>query len=181
MAIQLSKQQQQYLGAGAIFLALAGFFYVRFFWLPISQKMTDLSTQIEDIDRKIAKATAQASRLKQLQADLAKLNQDAIEAERRLPKEKSVPDVLVTLSNLAQQNRVEIMSFAPGAQKSQQYFTELSYPMTVHGSYHNIGRFLAAIALEERIFNVKDIVYPSAGSDGAMTVSFTLLTYQYKG
>lgn len=181
MAIQLSKQQQQYIGAGVFLFAVGTGLYVKFFWMPISQKMTDLTSQIEDIDRKIAKATAQASRLKQLQADLAKLNQDAIEAERRLPKDKSVPDMLVTLSTLAQQNRVEIMSFVPGAQKSQQYFTELSYPMTVRGSYHNIGRFLAAIALEERIFNVKDIVYPAAGGDGSMTATFTLLTYQYKG
>jgi len=182
MAIQLSKQQQQYLGAGAIFIAMAGFFYVRFFWMPISQKITDLSSQIDEIDRKIAKATAQASRLNKLQADLAKLNQDAIEAERRLPKTKSVPDVLVTLSTLAQQNRVDVMTFSPGPQKSQQFFTELSFPMTVRGSYHNIGRFLAAIALEERIFNVKDVLYPAASpSDGEMTVSFTLLTYQYKG
>ena len=39
----------------------------------------------------------------------------------------------------------------------------------------------AAVALEERIFNVKDVIYPSAGADGEMTVTFTLLTYQYKG
>ncbi|HXS99162.1 MAG TPA: type 4a pilus biogenesis protein PilO [Elusimicrobiota bacterium] len=181
MAIQLSKQQQQYLGAGAVLLAVGAGVYVKFFWMPISQKMSDLSGQIEQIDSKIAKATAQASRLQRLQADLAKLNQDAVEAERRLPKAKDVPDVLVTLSTLAQQNRVDVMSFSPGPTKSQQFFTELSYPMTVKGSYHNIGRFLAAIALEERIFNVKDVVYPSAGADGAMTVSFTLLTYQYKG
>jgi type IV pilus assembly protein PilO len=181
MAIQLSKQQQQYLGAGAFLIALGGFFYVRFFWLPISQKRTDLTDQIAQIDAKIAKATAQASRLQRLQADLAKLNQDAIEAERRLPKTKSVPDVLVTLSNLGQQNRVNIVNFSPGPQKSQQFFIELAYPMSVRGSFHNIGRFLAAIALEERIFNVKDVVYPGAGGDGEMTVTFTLLTYQYKG
>ena len=53
--------------------------------------------------------------------------------------------------------------------------------MTIKGGYHNVGRFLAAVALEERIFNVKDVVYPSAGSDGEMTVTFILLTYQYKG
>jgi Tfp pilus assembly protein PilO len=89
--------------------------------------------------------------------------------------------MLVTLSSLAQQNRVYIQSFSPGPQKSQQYFTELSYPMTVKGTYHSIGRFLAAVALEERIFNVKDVMYPAAASDGEMTVTFTLLTYQYKG
>lgn len=180
MAIQLSKQQQQYLGAGAFLFVIGSIVYVKFFWLPISQKMSDLTQQIEEIDHKIAKATAQASRLQRLQADLAKLNGDEIEAERRLPKTKSVPDMLVTLSALGQQNRVDIVNFSPGPQKSQQFFLELSYPMTVRGSFHNIGRFLAAIALEERIFNVKDVIYPSAGSDGTMTVSFTLLTYQYK-
>jgi type IV pilus assembly protein PilO len=181
MAIQLSKQQQQYLGAGAVLLAVGAFVYVKFFWLPISQKKSDLSTEIEAIETKIAKAEAQASRLKRLQDELATLNQQAVEAERRLPKTKSVPDVLVSLSNLARSNRVAIQNFSPGPQKSQQYFIELSYPMTVKGSFHNIGRFLAAVALEERIFNVKDVVYPSAGGDGEMTVTFTLLTYQYKG
>jgi type IV pilus assembly protein PilO len=181
MAIQLSKQQQQYLGAGAFLFVMGSVLYVRFFWLPISQKRADLTDQIAQIDAKIAKANAQASRLQRLQAELATLSQQAVEAEKRLPKTKSVPDVLVTLSGLASQNQVGIMSFSPGPQKSQQYFVELSYPMTVKGSFHNIGRFFAAVALEERIFNVKDVVYPGAGGDGEMTVTFTLLTYQYKG
>ncbi len=181
MAIQLSKQQQQYLGAGAVLFAVGAFAYMKFFWLPISQKKSDLSSQISEIETKIAKAEAQASRLKRLQDELSTLNQQAVEAERRLPKTKSVPDVLVSLSGLAQANHVAIQTFSPGPQKSQQYFNELSYPMTVKGSFHNIGRFLAAIALEERIFNVKDVVYPAADGNGEMTVTFTLLAYQYKG
>lgn len=181
MAINLSKQQQTYLGAGAFLLVVGSVVYFRFFWMPISQKMTDLSDQIAQIDQKISKANAQASRLTRLQADLASLNQQAVEAERRLPKTKSVPDVLVTLASLAQENRVSIQSFSPGPMKSSQFFIELSYPMAVKGTYHNIGRFLAAVALEERIFNVKDVMFPGAGGDGEMTVTFTLLTYQYKG
>ncbi|MFI5349931.1 MAG: type 4a pilus biogenesis protein PilO [Elusimicrobiota bacterium] len=182
MAIQLSKQQQ-YLGAGAFLFVIGSIVYVKFFWLPISQKMSDLSEQIAQIDIKISKATAQASRLQRLQLELTTLKQQAVEAERRLPKTKSVPDVLITLSSLAQQNRVSIQNFSPGPQKSlpQQSFIELSYPMSVKGSYHNIGRFFAAVALEERIFNVRNVVFPAAGGEGEMTVTFTLLTYQYKG
>lgn len=181
MAIKLSQQQQQYLGAGSIlFLVLAGV-YVKFFWLPISQKEAELTDQIAQIEAKISKAEAQASRLTRLQSELAVLNQQAIEAEKRLPKNKDVPDILVTLSRLGEKNRVSILGIAPGPQKSQQYFTELNYPMSVKGSYHNIGRFFAAVALETRIFNVKDVVYPAADGSGEMTVTFTLLTYQYKG
>ena len=183
MAIQLSKQQQQYLGAGAFLFVIGSIVYVKFFWLPISQKMSDLTEQIAQIDIKISKATAQASRLQRLQLELTTLKQQAVEAERRLPKTKSVPDVLITLSSLAQQNRVNIQSFSPGPQKTlpQQSFIELSYPMSVKGSYHNLGRFFAAVALEERIFNVRNVIFPAAGGDGEMTVNFTLLTYQYKG
>ncbi|MEK7383667.1 MAG: type 4a pilus biogenesis protein PilO [Elusimicrobiota bacterium] len=181
MAIKLSRQQQQYLGAGAVFLGLFVVLYVKFFWLPISQSKAEFSDKIAQIEAKITKAEAQASRLKRLQDELASLNEQAGEAEKRLPKTKSVPEILLALSRLAQKGRVTLQTFSPGPQKSQQYFTELSYPMTIKGSYHNIGRFFAAVSLEERIFNVKDVVYPAAGSDGEMTVTFTLLTYQYKG
>ena len=181
MAIQLSKQEQQYAAVGAVLLAVFGFVYVKFFWLPVAQAKAEASEKIEQIEAKIAKAKQQAARLKRLQDEIASLNERAIEAEKRLPKSKSVPDILLTLSSLAQKNRVQLQTFAPGPMKTQQYFIELAYPLTIKGTYHNIGRFLAAVALEERIFNIKDINYPTAGGDGEMTVTFTLLSYQYKG
>jgi type IV pilus assembly protein PilO len=181
MAIKLSKQQQQYIGGGAVLFILGVGLYIQFFWLPITQKKEELTTQIADIESKISKAEAQASRLKRLQDELATLNQQAVEAEKRLPRTKSVPDVLNSLNAIGVKYDVSIQSFTPGAQKTQQYFIELNYPMTIKGHYHDIGRFLAAIALEERIFNVKDIVFPAPGADGSMTVNFTLVTYQYKG
>ena len=181
MATQLSKQQQQYLGAGAVLFAVFIGVYVKFFWLPIAQAKSEAATKIGEIEAKIMKAKQQAARLERLQAEIASLNERAAEAEKRLPKMKSVPDILLAMSSLAQKNRVVIQSFAPGPQKSQTYFVELAYPLAIKGSYHNIGRFLAAVALEERIFNVRDIRYPAADAIGDMTVTFTLLSYQYKG
>lgn len=181
MAMQLSKQQQQYVGVGAVlFLVFIGV-YVKFFWLPIAQAKAEATAKIAEIEAKIAKAKQQAARLERLQAEIASLNERAAEAEKRLPKTKSVPDILLSISALAQKHRVSIMSFSPGPQKSQTYFIELAYPLAIKGSYHNIGRFLAALSLEERIFNVRNISYPSADAIGDMTVTFTLLSYQYKG
>jgi type IV pilus assembly protein PilO len=181
MAMQLSKQQQQYIGAGAVLFAVFIGVYVKFFWLPIAQAKAEATEKIEQIEAKIAKAKQQAARLERLQAEIASLNERAAEAEKKLPKTKSVPDILLAISSLAQKNRVIIQSFTPGPTKSQTYFIELAYPLSIKGSYHNIGRFLASLALEERIFNVKDINYPTADPFGEMTVNFTLLSYQYKG
>ena len=181
MAMQLTKQQKQYLGAGAVLFVVFSVVYVKFFWLPIAQAQAEATEKIEQIEAKIVKAKQQAARLERLQNEIASLNERAIEAEKRLPKTKSVPDILLAISSLAQKNRVAIQTFTPGPMKSQTYFIELQYPLAIKGTYHNIGRFLAAVALEERIFNVKDINYPSADAQGEMTVTFTLLSYQYKG
>lgn len=181
MAMQLSKQQQQYLGAGTVLFVVFIGVYVKFFWMPIALAKAEATDKIDKIEAQIAKAKQQAARLERLQAEIASLNERAAEAEKRLPKTKSVPDILLAMSSLAQKNRVVIQSFTPGPTKSQTYFIELSYPLSIKGSYHNIGRFLAAVGLEERIFNVRDINYPAADVAGDMTVTFTLLSYQYKG
>lgn len=181
MAIQLTKQQQQYVGAGAIAALALGFVYFKFFWLPVSAAKEEARNKIAEIEGKIEKAKRQAARLERLQQELNVLNEQAVEAERRLPRSKSVPDMLITLSSVAEKQRVTILSFTPGPVKPQQYFLELNYPVSVKGTFHNIGRFFAALALEERIFNIQNVNYPAPDASGEMTVTFTLLSYQYKG
>ena len=180
--IKLTKEQQQYLVAGVLFGGAFCYGYVAFFWLPISQKKAETRKKIEEVEAKIEKARRQAARLPRLEAELVDLNQRAEEAERRLPKKKSVPDILVTVSALAVKYRVTLLSFQPGGSATKQFFNELSYPVRIRGRFHDVGRFLAAVALEERIFNVQNVRYgESAGDLGEMAVDFTLISYQYKG
>lgn len=180
--IKLTPEQQKQAAAGVLMVGALGYVYFAFFWIPVSHRIGEVSKKIEEVEGRIEKATRQAARLPRLEAEIVELNLKAEEAERRLPKKKSVPDILVTLSELAEKHHVALMSFAPGPQKNQQFFIELAYPVVVKGSFHNIGRFLAAMALEERIFNVSNVVYGGAsGEAGEMSVNFTFLSYQYKG
>jgi type IV pilus assembly protein PilO len=181
MAMSLTKEQQQYIGVGAVVALVAAGLYVKFFWLPLSAAKAEAREKIAQCEAKIDKAKKQAARLERLQQELNVLNEQAVAAEQRLPKSKEIPNMLVTLSSVAQKQRVSILTFSPGPVKAQQYFTELNYPITVRGTYHNIGRFLAALSLEKRIFNVQSVTYPGPDGSGEMTVSFTLLSYQYKG
>src|SRR4051812_41404112 len=112
--IKLTKQQQQIIAAGTVMTIAFGYSYVTFFWAPISAKIDDAKGKIEAVEAKIVKAQQQAARLPRLEAELVQLNEQAVEAERRLPKKKSVPDILVTVSGLATKHHVELISFAPG-------------------------------------------------------------------
>ncbi len=179
--IKLTKQQQQAIVAGVLGLGAFGYIYIAFFWLPISNRIDDTSKSVEQVEAKIDKAKQEAARLPRLQSDLKTLNDEAVEAARRLPKDKSVPEILVTLGALAQQYDVDLKSFTPGPTANKQFFVELDYPVIVRGSFHNVGKFLAAVSLEERIFNVQNINYGAEDGSGQMQVSFTLISYQYKG
>src|SRR5579885_1091015 len=101
--IKLTKQQQQMIVAGVLGLGAFGYIYVAFFWLPLSQRIDKMGQDVAEIEGKIDKAKQQAARLPRLQQDLKTLNDEAVEAARRLPKEKSVPDILVTVGELADQ------------------------------------------------------------------------------
>jgi Tfp pilus assembly protein PilO len=183
--IKLSKQQQQILIGGGIALIAGSFCYYHFFWSPFSDKIADAEKSISDTEAEINKLTGVAARKDQLEKELIVLNQKVIDLEQRLPKEKSTPEILVTISELADDYGVTLMSFTPGATAAKggsPFYNELPYPLTVKGSFHNIGRFLAAVSLAERIFNVKDVNYSEPAADtGLMTVTFTLISYQYKG
>lgn len=182
MAIKLTKQQQQMIGLGVLMLAGFGYSYVAFFWLPISAKIKEAEQKIEEVEKKIEKATQQAGRLTRLQAELVTLQSQAEDAEKRLPKQKDVPDILLNVGNLAEKSQVELVSFAPGPQSGKSpHFSELNYPMAVKGSFHNIGKFFAMVSLEDRIYNLQNVVYAAPDGSGTMTVTFTLVSYQYKG
>jgi type IV pilus assembly protein PilO len=180
---KLTKQQQQSIAIGVLIVGVGGYLYYAFFWSSFSKKIAEVDQQISEIESKIEKASREAARKGRLDEELKRLQETAAEAERRLPKKKSVADILVTVSTLAKENGVELLSFKPGSQSGKsQFFTELNYPLSVKGSFHEIGRFLSALALEERIFNVQNVQYGSESDvDGKMTIQFTLISYQYKG
>lgn len=182
MAIKLTKTQQKYIAISVVLIGVVLFGYLKFFWLPISKKIEETRANNKVISEKIEKAKQQAARLPKLEQELVTLNEQAIEAEKRLPRTKSVTDILVTVNELAMKHRVSILSFSPGGTSSKQYFIELNYPITAKGNFHAIGKFLASLALEERIFNVLNVNYSGGGTETAeLQVSFTLISYQYKG
>jgi Tfp pilus assembly protein PilO len=183
--IKLSPQQQKIIFGGAVGLIAGGFCYLHFFWSPLSDKIVAAEADITKAEDEIDTLQKVAAREPLLRKQLADLEQKAIDLEKRLPKKKSTPEILVTLSELADSYNVTLMSFTPGATNAKggsPYFNELPYPLTVKGTYHNIGKFLAAVSLEQRIFNVQNVSYAEPGAESLqMMVTFTLISYQYKG
>ena len=179
--IKLTKQQQQMLALAVIVLGGGGFAYIKYFWLPTSAKIAATRAKIEEVEKKIEKAKAVAGRLNKIQQELELLNQQAIEAERRLPKDPNLPGVIELVSDLSVKYAMKLNSFTIGKASPKPHFVEVSYRVDMSGTYHNLGRFLAALALQERIFNVRGLTYGKPDASGVMNVNFELISYMYKG
>lgn len=179
--IKLTPKQMQIAAGAVVLLGAGGFLYFKFFWLPVSERISTAKAGIEEVEGKIDKANKQAARLPQIQKELVVLNQQATDAEKRLPKTKDLPAVIDTLAALAQKHKVNLTNITPSGQVPKQFFIEVPYTIGASGTFHDLGRFFAAVALEERIFNIRNVTFTGGGSDPKLTVSFTLVAYQYKG
>jgi len=186
MNIELTKEQQQYLVFAILVIGGGGFGYVKYFWMPTSEKIKETTEKIEKVERKIQKAQRQAGRLNKIKKQLVRLNEEAEKVEKQLPKDLDLPGVIDTVSALARKNNVKITVFGAPASSTRSHFKEISFALVVSATYHDIGRFLAAIALEERIFNARNVNFSPGGGTTAsgdlkLSVTFQLVSYQYKG
>lgn len=179
--IKLTPEQQKYLVAAVLLLGGGGFAYVRYFWLPVSEKIAETKKSIGEIEAKIAKAKGQAIKLDKIKKDLLDLEAEALAAEKKLPTTSDLPGVVDLVAAVSRAYNLKIEKISAGSTKPAGLFQETAYTLTGSASFHDLGRFLAAISLEERIFHVRDISYGAPDGQGKMAVSFQLISFTYKG
>ncbi|MFH1619148.1 MAG: type 4a pilus biogenesis protein PilO [bacterium] len=177
---ELTKEQIQILSG---IVLLSGFFifgYFKYFWSPISIRISGAGKKLESVERDIQSAEAQEKRLEKLRKEVAELKLQREAAERRLPRTRNVPDLLYTLTDMARKYGVEIHSLVPKSVTKKQYFTEVSYAISAGGTYHSLGKFMTALGLSERIFSTQGLQMSAApGADSTVSASFVVIAYMY--
>jgi len=179
--MELNKEQQQMLVGGVIGLAAFGYCYYAFFWAPITEKINATRDEIASIEKDLDTANRKAATLEELVKKIAELNQQMEDAEKRLPKKKEVANIIETLHDLGKQQRVNLTSITPGNMSAQPLFVEVPYSISMEGSYHSVARFLAALAISERIFHERGLAISTRADPRAnISANFTLVAYLYR-
>ena len=180
--IQLTKEQVGQVVAGALFTGLFLYVYLFYFWLPTA-KTIDLSTKkVASMESDISKAKMQKAKYKNLEAKLASLRAEKEAAEKKLPRERKLPDLLRTITTLSRKYKVSVVSITPAGSAQVEYFTRVSYNIALKGNYGDVGRFLTALGLEERIMTSENLIITGTpGSETSLSAQFVLVAYQYNG
>jgi len=180
--IQLTKEQITQIAAGVVIGGLAIYLYLFYFWLPTSRKIEENTQKVASIESDISKAKKQKAMYKDLEAKLASLNAEREAAVKKLPNERRIPDLIRTVTTLSRKYKVSISAIAPTGQSKVEYFTKATYAITLRGNYNDIGRFLTALGLEERILTSENLTMSGTGNpDSSVNAQFTLAAYQYNG
>jgi type IV pilus assembly protein PilO len=161
-----------------IFLVLFGpFFY--FSYQPKVNKISQLKTEQETLETRVASAKAKARQLKHFQDKLAKAETEFKTAVKKLPEKKEIPSLLSSISQSGRDAGLEFLLFEPRGEQTKEFYAEIPVSIIVTGNYHKTALFFDKVARLHRIVNIDDIKMISEKDSSNLRTSCTAVTYRF--
>jgi len=177
---RLDVKQKMLIAVAACILPCVAFFFLAY--SPKTSEIKALETQKAGIEEEIRKVEKIAADLEKHKAEMAEVQRQFAEASLLLPDEKEIPSLLSTISGQATASGLDVLSFKPVAEKSQQFYAEIPVDIGVQGPYHNVGIFLDKISKLPRVVSVNNIKMDSPkqlGGEMILNSTFQLVTYRF--
>jgi type IV pilus assembly protein PilO len=140
-------------------LALAALYLLFEYWYnPRAEQIVQLETRVTQLEDQNRRAQIIAARGgEELEERLALYERHVARLEQLIPAGEEVPALLSAIAMEAQRVRVTMDGFQPEPSQPGEFYTRESYEMSVTGEYHDVGRFLTAIASLPRIITPVDL------------------------
>ena len=181
MALLPSDPKQQK-AVGVIAAALVGFYaYWSFLHTP---RVEDLDLDREHLES--LETRNQAARVQNLRGGVAELEDRAIEYERHVRRlEELIPaseEVAPLINDITLESRalgIRVLDLSPLPEEDGTHYTKSAYSLQVVGDYHEIGRFMAAIASASRIITPVGVtIEPYTGAPVGDHVAPILVSFE---
>lgn len=129
-----------------------------YLYSPRKTEADEMQARLEELQDRNTRAQIMAARGgRELQEKLALYERHIAQLERLIPASEEVPELLNDMALQARHNQVDLALMRPEPAEAGQFYTKQSYSMGVIGSYHDVGRFLTAIASLPRIVSPVDL------------------------
>jgi type IV pilus assembly protein PilO len=147
---------------GIVVITVVSYLYFGTKFMPFCYQVR--KTQIEEMEQEYAKLSADLEkarqmigRLAQLEAEYQRLHEQWVSAQKLLPEEQEMPDLLRKVTTAGARAGVEFMLFQPGAPQVQEDYKTHPVKIRVRGGFHQLGIFLSQLANLDRIVNVSGL------------------------
>ena len=185
MAISLPKdpEQQKRLLIGIVPLLLLFGYYQFMHGKKVTENET-LQARFEQLEGVNAAMRPQAlTGGAELQQKLALYEQHMKRLEELIPETEEVAQLLSSMTERAQDAAVDLALLKPESENPGQFYNEQSYQISVHGQYHDIGRFLGMVASLSRIITPVELKMTAKEGDTLrdgtprLETNFRIITY----
>jgi type IV pilus assembly protein PilO len=174
------EPKQRWMICGFVVVLLAGIGY--FLHSMAAESVDGLGREVEDMRQSIQKHQAIATRLDQLKAHLAALDQTLKTAITLLPETREIPELLTQISQLGSNAGLEFRLFKPEPEKQADFYAEVPVSLAILGRFHDVARFFDHLSRLSRIVNVTDIKISLAKGSGdaqILTTNCLLTTFRF--
>ncbi len=160
--------------AGGLFLFL--FFVLE----PLGDELNLLNAQREELEREIIVLRRRVQEIDELELRLSALHDTARLLEGRLPDEREIPDLLITIEDAAFLSGVGIQSFVPRPIEEHETYSEVPFSASLRTTYHSMLLFLNNLRRADRLIQSKRFTFQPE-QEGGFRVDLDLSTYILTG
>ena len=170
-------KQKKALGVGVGAVLLLGLFYM-YMWTPKNEEVIAMQARLETLEQSNRRAQITAARgAGEIEERLAAYERHVMVLEELIPASDEVPALLRQITSEAR--RIigqDPAQFRPEPDEPGEFYTKKAYQMQAIGEYHDIARFLTAIASLARIITPVDVsITPYVGPEGVVEVPYPVV------
>jgi type IV pilus assembly protein PilO len=181
---KLKWYYQAVIVAGVCGGVLALFWYE--YLQDIQQQIQTKTTQIQELNKTIAKSRLQEKYLEQIKKDAIELQGRLDMLKMVLPQEKETDEIFRDVQKLATSSGLSVSRVTPRPTIDHEVYTEYPIDLDVTGTFHNVGTFLDRIRQLPRIVSIGGLRLQGKASQGdaafvaSVGSTYTATTYVYK-
>ena len=131
---------------------------------------------------RVIKETKIVASLPKIREEVKNLDAKLTTVLRELPDKKEIEGFLRSISVLAVDTGLEVLSFKPQPEKKEKYFARLPVKIQLEGTFHKLVTFLDEVGHLPRIVNIEDLfVKKGSETDAEVVIKATCqaTTFRY--
>lgn len=152
----------------------------------IQQQIVTKTTQVQELQKTIAKSQLQEKELEKIKKDAIDLQAKLEMLKMVLPQEKETDEIFRDVQKLATTSGLQVSRVTPRNTVDHDVYTEYPIDLDVTGTFHNVGAFLDRIRQLPRIVSIGGLKLQGRASQGeaaftsSVGATYTATTFVYK-
>jgi type IV pilus assembly protein PilO len=152
-------------GVGALFVVLIAALYFVVFYGDVESDRANAQHNESGLRQKLTEAERSREEYQRDAEEKTRREQKLREYKKILPDDPEMPTFLSTIQDVATMSGVNLTSWSPTEEITDEFYAKLPMKLTLAGKYHQVAKFFHGVGQQDRIINIEDIRIKKSRAD----------------